>query len=188
MFAYCLNNPALLHDPDGLRAVINNCGDCLGKQESTYYSDGQGKSDELLEYCKPNNIPNEYDNFQMSVSNLGVQFKATDHSMEYADFILSEAAAAVISAFCPPLGTALGVNSAVSTFMAINDVDMFPDGYYDTYTITTSWIEEYHWDGGTTYTHASYEFVVCWDTISNPTPGWQLYTAQNNSYCVVINN
>ena len=188
MFVYCLNNPVLLLDSDGLRAVINNRDDCLGKQKSTYSSDGQGKSDELLEYCKPNNIPNEYDNFQMSVQSLGNQFKATDHSMEYADWFLSLPVSALARKVHKALGVALSVNSGVSTFMGINDVEAFPDGYYDTYKVTVSWTENYHWDGGATYTYASYEFIVCWDTISNPTPNWQIYTARNNSYSIVVQN
>ena len=179
----------MLFDSNGLRAVIKKLDSGLRKNKATYISDGKGKSNDLLEYCKQNiSVPSEYSDFQMSVYHQGVQFKTTDHSLEYADYFLSLGASALIGTCHHLAGAALAIYSNVETFAGINNVDVFPDGYYDTYKVTTSWTEVYHWDGGTTYTHASYEFIVCWDTVSYPTPGWQIHKSRNNSYNISVYN
>ena len=176
----------MLYDPNGLYAVIK--GRQLEGGTPTYYSDGIRQSDELLELCKSQiSIPEEYEHFHLTVQSLGKIFKKTDRSLEYADKFLNKFAITGASTIYPPLGLTLEAITFVSDICKNDNPAVFPDSYYYTYKITMSWTEEYHWTGGTTYTYASYEFLVCWDTNTYEDKDvWQLYTAQNNSYSKVV--
>ena len=181
MFSYCLNNPVNSVDSAGLRAVANNR--CLGGGISPYISDGIGRSDAVMEYFRdPESDLCSYPDFTMRVTSNGNCFKSTDHSLDYADYVLRH----FLPVLCPIINPIVGIYEDVSEFLSINDVEIFPDGYYDTYTISVSWTDTYKWDGGATITHYSYDFVVCWDTVSTPNPCWQYYTAVDKSYSEIV--
>ena len=189
MFTYCLNSPILFSDISGNRAVICTRGTDSGR--NPYHSDGKGRSDELLDYISPSlpsQPPDNYTGFQLTVTNLGRQYKHTDYSLVQANYIITETVSLIIGGIYPPAGIVLGVTGSVSSYAQIDNPKVFPDGYYDTYSINVSWVESYSHTNGTTNTYYSFEFIVCWDTVSYEDPCWQIHESHNNSYSVTIGN
>ena len=181
MFVYCLNNPILLLDSSGMRAVINTRG--CGNSNNHYYHDGKGKSKEVLEYFRDEHSElSDYPDYQMTVTSNGSCYKSTDHSLEYADYVAFN----LLLCNLPKIGVFLSIAGFVGGFDEINNVDTFPDGYYDTYTISVSWTDVYAWNDGKTYTYYSYDFIVCWDTISYPEPCWQHYKSIDRTQSKVV--
>ena len=190
MFLYCCNDPVFYCDSSGTRAVPAYRAEMSGgKRNVTYYSDGHGKSDDLLGQIKSAvDVSAEYDDFLISVYHQGRMLKTTDHSLDYANTILLNCVTVPIGSVSTTAGIIYGMASVGYTLMTIGVNPSFPDGYYDTYTVTVSWRDSYEWDGGITYTNYSYEFVVCWDTVSDVLPNWKIAKTNDNSYSMVVYN
>ena len=61
-------------------------------------------------------------------------------------------------------------------------------GHYEHYRVSISWNSENCWDGGTTYTHYSYNFVYVWDTHTQRVDFWHLVDSENNTTSSVVLN
>ena len=188
MFAYCLNNPVLMYDSNGLRAVINNR--CFGGVSNpNITSDGQGRSDILLALCvaKTAQISQNKD-FRLSVQNLGRQFKQTDQSLNQAKNLLTLGIGSLLGKYIPTIASIIETAADVGGIIKMgNNTMKFPDGYYDTYKISLSWKTTYElWEDRTVHEYCSYEFIVCWDTVSAAMPQWQIADSSQNIQTSVV--
>lgn len=173
MFAYCGNNPANYTDFTGERYVAVSQNLYEGTVSKPISSDHIKMSDQLLDYLVSDDYDlSGYDNFKLSVKFDGRR------EISDTDYIGSVAFVKDIALLIIPLGEKaekiINWIDILSTAISVNNKKKYKlNGFYDHYKVTLSWDDAYAWEGGTTYTNYSYEFIFVWDTHTQMNEFWR---------------
>ena len=184
MFTYCGNNPVIFADPSG--DVSNNvifpvCCGGAGSVPTSGSSDGENRSDELLEYVCNIYRPDTNSTVYVNVTYEGIYSKKSNRIVNSAFailggsslflFIPSVKEVAILNSCLTVAGTASS-SYGVLTLFAAEDI---PDKDYYQYRATMSWTETTAVIGFPgVYTTVHYDVVIyfLWDDSSYTSPKW----------------